>query len=239
MVFNPSRLIGLPRIHVFHFNGLIRSHFSSHAHTPHMISIEFLITSLVVVLIPGTGVIFTIATGLSHGRTASVWAAIGCTLGIVPHLLATIMGLAALMHSSAVAFQTLKYAGSAYLLYLTYSTWKNRASFQVEGVRPAGSGMKLIGKAVLLNLLNPKLTVFFLAFLPQFIRPDAAQPIVQLILLSSVFMLMTFVIFVFYGCIAHTFRQFVIGSTRIQNALRHAFASAFAALALRLALTEH
>lgn len=204
-----------------------------------MLTIEFLITSLVIVLIPGTGVIYTIATGLSQGRSASVFAAIGCTLGIVPHLCATILGLTALMHTGAIAFQALKLAGSAYLLYLAYATWRHRATFQIEGTPQAESGMRLIGRAIILNVLNPKLTVFFLAFLPQFIRPESAEPIVQLVVLSAVFMVMTLVVFIFYGCIAHAFRQLVIGSARAQTILRNTFASIFAVLALRLAATDN
>ena len=85
-------------------------------------SIEFLITSLIVVASPGTGVLVTLAAGLSRGTRAAVVAAFGCTLGIVPHMLAAITGLAALLHTSALAFQAVKYAGVAYLLYMAWST---------------------------------------------------------------------------------------------------------------------
>ena len=135
-----------------------------------MITVEFLITSLIVVLIPGTGVVFTVSTGLARGRRASVFAAAGCTAGIVPHLLATVLGLAALMHTSAVAFQMLKYAGVAYLLYLAYATWNDRSTFAIEEAPSKSSATRLIVKAFLMNILNPKLTIFFLAFLPQFIE---------------------------------------------------------------------
>lgn len=141
-----------------------------------MISIEFLITSLIVVLIPGTGVIFTVSTGITQGRKASIYAAVGCTLGIIPHLLATILGLAALMHTSALAFQTLKYAGVAYLFYISYATWKDTAAFALENRPSPSTALSLVAKALLLNILNPKLTLFFLAFLPQFVTPDSASP---------------------------------------------------------------
>src|SRR6185295_6553895 len=97
-----------------------------------MISIEFLITSLIVVLIPGTGVIFTVSTGIVQGRKASIYAALGCTAGILPHLLATVLGLAAVMHTSALAFQVLKYAGALYLLYVAYATWQDKSAFAVD-----------------------------------------------------------------------------------------------------------
>lgn len=203
-----------------------------------MLSTEFLLTSLVVVLIPGTGVIFTVSTGLAQGRKASIYAALGCTAGIVPHLLATVLGLAALMHASALAFQTLKYAGSAYLLYLAYDTWKDRSAFVLNAALPRRSARSLVVRAVLLNILNPKLTIFFLAFLPQFVAPAAAGPLPQLLLLSGVFMAMTFAVFVAYGLLAHAFRRSVIESAPVQTWLRRSFAAAFAGLGLHLAVAE-
>ena len=203
-----------------------------------MVTVEFLITSLVVVLIPGTGVVFTVSTGLIQGRRASIFAAFGCTAGIVPHLLATVLGLAALMHTSAVAFQVLKYAGVVYLLYLAYATWKDKSAFAVDGAPSRCTAMGLITKAVFLNILNPKLTIFFLAFLPQFVDQSGSSPIAQLFLLSGVFMVMTFAVFVAYGFLAHAFRRAVIESPRVQSWLRRSFAAAFAGLGAQLALSE-
>ena len=136
-----------------------------------MISFEFLVTSLVVVLVPGTGVIYTVSTGLVQGRRASVYAALGCTAGIVPHLLATVLGLAAVMHTSALAFQVLKYAGVAYLLYVAFATWRDKSAFSVDSSVARTPAMGLMARAFLLNILNPKLTIFFLAFLPSSSSP--------------------------------------------------------------------
>ena len=203
-----------------------------------MISLEFLITSLVVVLIPGTGVIFTVSTGIVQGRKASIYAALGCTAGIVPHLMATVLGLAAVMHASALAFQVLKYAGVAYLFYVAYATWRDKSAFTVDATLSRTSATGLVVKAFLLNILNPKLTIFFLAFLPQFVEPGADQPLLQLLLLSAVFMAMTFAVFVVYGFVAHAFRRLVVASTRVQSWLRYGFAAAFAGLGTKLAFTE-
>jgi threonine/homoserine/homoserine lactone efflux protein len=203
-----------------------------------MISVEFLITSLVVVLIPGTGVIYTVSTGLTQGRGASVFAALGCTAGTVPHLLATVLGLAAVMHASALAFQVLKYAGVAYLFYVAYATWHDKSAFAMDGGLFRASASGLMIKAFLLNILNPKLTIFFLAFLPQFVEPGSGQPLLELLLLSAVFMAMTFVVFVVYGFVAHAFRKLVIESARVQRWLRYSFAATFAGLGARLALSE-
>lgn len=203
-----------------------------------MLSLEFLLTSLVVVLIPGAGVIYTVSTALIHGRRAGVIAALGCTAGIVPHLLATILGLAAVLHARALAFQGLKYAGVAYLFYLAYATWRDRSAFAVETGAVRCSAASLIAKAFLLNILNPKLTIFFLAFLPQFIQPGAGDPLRPLLILSATFMGMTFAVFVLYGLLAHLFRTAVIESTRVQTWLRRGFAASFAGLGANLALAD-
>jgi threonine/homoserine/homoserine lactone efflux protein len=203
-----------------------------------MITVEFLITSLIVVLIPGTGVVYTISTGLLRGKRASVFAALGCTAGIVPHLLATVLGLAALMHTSALAFQVVKYAGVAYLLYLAYATWRDKSKLAIDGSTTGSSARELVVRGILLNILNPKLTIFFLAFLPQFVDHGASSPLAQLLLLSGVFMAMTLAIFVIYGLLAHAFRRAVIESPRVQSWLRRGFAAAFAGLSAQLALSD-
>jgi len=203
-----------------------------------MITPEYLITSLIVVLVPGTGVLYTVSTGLVQGRAAGVYAALGCTAGILPHLLATVLGLAAVMHTSALAFQLLKYAGVAYLLYVAVATWRDRSAFAVDGGSARTCAIGLVVKAFLLNILNPKLTLFFLAFLPQFVDPAAGRPLAQLLVLSAVFMLMTFAVFVVYGLAAHAFRRKVIGSARVQRWLRYGFAAAFAGLGAKLAVSD-
>ena len=202
-----------------------------------MFTPEFLITSLIVVLIPGTGVVFTVSTGLTQGRRASFFASVGCTLGIVPHLLATVLGLAAVMHTSALAFQALKFAGVAYLLFLAVATWRDRSAFAVQDVEEKNAA-GIVLKAFLLNILNPKLTIFFLAFLPQFVDPNAGPALAQLVGMSAVFMAMTFAVFVVYGVLAHAFRRAVIESPRVQAWLRRGFAAAFAGLGLQLAASD-
>lgn len=203
-----------------------------------MFTAEFLMTSLIVVLIPGTGVVFTVSTGLSQGRRASLFASIGCTLGIVPHLLATVLGLAAVMHTSAVAFELLKYAGVAYLFHLAVVTWRDRSPIAAQALQGKRGSVALIVRAFLLNILNPKLTIFFLAFMPQFVEPGTTSPLAQLLALSAAFMAMTFGVFVIYGLLAHAFRRAVIESPRVQTWLRRGFAAAFASLGTQLALSQ-
>jgi len=201
-------------------------------------SIEFLLTTLIVVVSPGTGVLYTLAAGLSRGHRASVVAAFGCTLGIIPHMAAAIMGLAALLHASAVAFQTLKYLGVAYLLYMAWMTLRETGALKVEKRTDKRSSLQVITSAILINLLNPKLSIFFFAFLPQFVQADEAHPLPRMLELSAVFMLLTFVVFVGYGLFAAAIRTHVISRPRILTWMRRSFAAAFVALGAKLAFAE-
>ena len=198
----------------------------------------FLLTSLVVVASPGTGVLYTIAAGLSRGSRASVVAAFGCTLGIVPHMAAAILGLAALLYASALAFEAFKYVGVAYLLYLAWRTLRERGALRVDA-GPGGRGAgQVIVSAIAVNLLNPKLSIFFFAFLPQFVRADEPDRIAHMLELSGVFMALTFVVFVGYGLFAASVRTHVISRPRTLTWMRRSFAVAFVALGLKLALAE-
>jgi threonine/homoserine/homoserine lactone efflux protein len=201
-------------------------------------SIDFLITSLIIVASPGTGVLYTLAAGLSRGSRASVVAAFGCTLGIVPHMAAAIMGLAALLHTSALAFQTLKYLGVAYLLYMAWQALKERGALRVDKEVDAKSSIQVIVSAILINILNPKLSIFFFAFLPQFVSTDEAHPLARMLELSGVFMLMTFAVFVIYGLFAASVRNQIISRPRVLTWMRRTFAAAFVALGAKLALAE-
>ena len=201
-------------------------------------SYEFLLTSLIVVATPGTGVLYTMAAGLSRGARASVTAAIGCTLGIIPHMMAAITGLAALLHTSAMAFQILKYLGVVYLLYMAWSTRRDKGALSVEDDTAPRSATKVIVSGILINILNPKLTIFFFAFLPQFVSANEANAFLRMAELSSAFMLLTFVVFVGYGTFAAVIRNHVISRPRVLTWMRRVFAGAFVALAARLAFTD-
>lgn len=199
---------------------------------------EFLITTLIIVASPGTGAVYTIAAGLTRGARASVWAAFACTLGIVPHLVAAITGLAALLHTSALLFDIVKYAGVAYLLYMAWATLKEHGAMKIDTKADARSAGQVIVDGILINLLNPKLSIFFVAFLPQFISPTEPQVLMRMLELSGVFMAATFVIFAIYGLCAASMRDKVLGSPNVMAWMRRSFAAAFVALGAKLALTE-
>lgn len=203
-----------------------------------MLSTEFLLTSLVVVLIPGTGVIYTVSTGLAQRGRASIAAALGCTAGIVPHLLASILGLSAILHTSALAFQALKIAGSLYLLYLAWAMWQDTGILKLDRPAQKTSAFQTALKGFLINILNPKLTIFFFAFLPLFVSPNAASPTQQMLGLGAIFMLMTLVIFILYGILASGISTYLTKSPKAIKWVQRSFAVIFAGLAARLALSE-
>jgi threonine/homoserine/homoserine lactone efflux protein len=203
-----------------------------------MLSMEFLLTSLVVVLMPGTGVIYTVSTGLFLGGRSSIAAAVGCTAGIIPHLLASILGLSAIMHISSVAFQVVKMAGAVYLLYLAWSMWRETGGLALDAPGGEKGPWKIAVRGVLINILNPKLSIFFLAFLPLFVSPQAPSPMLQMLLLSAVFMGMTLGIFILYGVSAHGVRKYIVNSPRLMTWLQRSFAATFAALGAKLAMTD-
>lgn len=201
-------------------------------------SIAFLLTALIIVVTPGTGVLYTLAAGLSRGARASIIAAAGCTLGIVPPMVAAIMGLAALLQTSALAFQILKYLSVAYLLYMAWSTARDQSALTVEEETAPPSAIRVIISGVLINILNPKLTIFFFAFLPQFVTTTGPGAFSHMVELSAVFMLLTFVVFGGYGVFAASVRQHVVSRPRVMTWMRRVFAGSFVALGAKLALAS-
>ena len=201
-------------------------------------TLSFLLTSLIVVASPGTGVLYTLAAALTKGSRASVAAAFGCTLGIVPHIAAAMLGLAAVLHTSALAFAALKWCGVAYLLLMAWQALREQGALAIDARLDGRSSRRVIITGFLINILNPKLSIFFLAFLPQFIAADEAQPLLRMLELSGAFMAMTFAVFVVYGLFAASVRDRVVTRPKVMTALRRVFAGGFAALGARLAFAE-
>lgn len=203
-----------------------------------MISLAFITTALIVVLVPGTGVIYTVSTGITGNRRETVFAAVGCTLGIVPHLTAGVLGVSAVLHASAEIFQFIKILGVLYLLYLGFGLIRKGSAIALEGKKNEQGGAKIIGRAVLLNLLNPKLTLFFCSFLPQFIDRSGSSQTAQMLLLSAVFMLLTLIVFLLYGLLANYFKQLFVKSPRIISRIQKGFGCLLIGFAAKLALDD-
>ncbi len=200
-------------------------------------STAFLLTTLVVVATPGTGALYTITAGLSRGGRASLVAAAGCTLGTLPHMVAAITGLAAVLGASAAAFQTLRFVGVAYLLFLAWQTWRDTTPLTVEVAPDPRSHWQVIRTAMLINVLNPKLTIFFFAFLPQFVPTGTAHSAMRMLLLSGLFMVATMVVFSLYGAFAAAMRRHVISRPHVVQWMRRVFGGSYLVLAGRLAFS--
>lgn len=202
--------------------------------------VEFWVTSIVVTATPGTGALFTIAAGLARGARAGLVAALGCTLGIVPHMALALTGAAAVLAASSVAFETIKWLGVAYLLYVAWGTWRQTGvlSPPTDESDELPSTGKVIGSAILVNLLNPKLTLFFFVFLPMFVNPAADGAVWRMAGLGGVFMAITLAIFAVYGVCAAWLRQYVVGRPRVMRWIGRGFAASFAVLAVMLAFTR-
>jgi threonine/homoserine/homoserine lactone efflux protein len=201
-------------------------------------SLSFLLTSRIVIASPGTGVLYTLAVALRLGSRASIAAAFGCTLGILPAMAAAMLGLAAVLHASALAFAALKYCGVIYLLYLAWQALRERGALAVDAPVDGRSARRVIVTGFLINILNPKLSIFFLAFLPQFIGADEGHPGMRMLELSFAFMAMTFAVFVLYGLFAASVRDRIVTRPKAMRWLRRAFAGGFAALGAKLAFAE-
>lgn len=201
-------------------------------------TLEYFVTSLIVVLLPGTGVLYTLAFGIGKGWRASIVAAFGCTLGIVPHIFASIVGLAALLHTSALAFQLVKYLGVIYLFYMAWRMLREGGALQVSGRSEPTPNRKIIVDGLLLNILNPKLSLFFLAFLPQFVPNNTSEPTYYMLGLAAIFMLLTFVVFIAYGAFASATRRYIVSKPTVMAWFRRGFAGVFGALGVRLALSD-
>jgi threonine/homoserine/homoserine lactone efflux protein len=198
----------------------------------------FVLASLVCILMPGPAVLYVLANGLGRGRRASVAAAWGTTAGVSVHLLAAVAGLAAVLHTSAVLFNGVKWAGAGYLVFLAWRTFRSRDEFLPAPSTRSVRGVRIFWTGFGVNILNPKLSVFFLAFLPQFVGAGAAQPALTMLVLGALFMAMTIVIFILYGLFAAELRGVVLARPRIADGVRWTLASLFLGLGIRLALAE-
>jgi threonine/homoserine/homoserine lactone efflux protein len=197
------------------------------------LSPEFLLTALVVCITPGIGVVYTLSVTLGGGFRAGVWATVGCTLATVFHMGIAMAGLAAVLHTSAVLFQALKYAGVAYLLWMAWAVLQSSGSMAIEAAN-GGSAARLVWRGILLNILNPKLPLFFVAFLPQFL--PATATFADLATLGLAFTAITALTFLLYTILAASGRKAVLDSPRLMTWMKRAFAASFAALGARLAM---
>jgi threonine/homoserine/homoserine lactone efflux protein len=202
-------------------------------------TLQFLLTSFLVALIPGTGVVYTISSAIGGGARRGLFAAVGCTLGILPHMAAAMLGLSGIMQTGATVFEAVRWAGVAYLLFIGLSMFREGGAMRMDSEAARTASMAaVVRRGILLNLLNPKLTLFFFAFLPQFLDADTGLLDAKLIGLGVLFMLVTLVVFAGYAYISAVFRDRVLGAPVARRWVERTIGALLIGFAARLALSD-
>ena len=200
----------------------------------------FIGAAFVLVIAPGPDMAYMLARTVAQGRAAGFLAAAGINAGAYVHVCASVVGLTAVLAASSFAFTVIKWAGAGYLVWMGYRALTSKGeALKVEGAPTQKLRRRSIfWQGFWSDVLNPKVAIFFLAFLPQFVSVDDSNPLVRMLLLSAAFMLMTFVVFVGYGLFAASIRDHVISRPRVLTWMRRTFAAAFVALGARLAFAD-
>lgn len=198
-------------------------------------SVEFFLVSLILAIVPGTGVVFTLACAMSQGLRGAIWGAVAGAVGVIPHLVAAGLGLSALLLAYPAIYDGLRILGGAYLLWLALQAWRQRHS-ALEAGSVSASGARIVAQGALINLLNPKLTLFFVSFLPQFVPATDPAPMLTMGLMGLVLVAQTFVVFLVYGAVAARAGDLLRRRPRIMTLFHTAIATLFAGLGLRVIL---
>lgn len=197
----------------------------------------FLCASAALTLSPGPDNIFVVTQGIAHGRKHAILVALGMCSGVSVHTAMAAFGISALFYSSVVAFSIIKYVGAAYLLYLAYKTLKARSSIKLASAVDLSS-VALFKRGFIMNVLNPKVAMFFLAFLPQFVAPNAGHISLQMLILGGIFMLQAVLFFSLIGYFSGSIGNFLLSKPTIAKYFDWLTAGVFAALGVRLAFAE-
>jgi threonine/homoserine/homoserine lactone efflux protein len=198
----------------------------------------FLVAAAVLTIAPGPDIVYVLTRGVTQGRRAGIAAALGFATGCLFHTALAVLGVAALIRSSELAFNAVRWAGAAYLVWIGVQALRHRASFSLAGGGDAGALLAVYRQSVIGNALNPKVTLFFLSFLPQFVNEEAGSVGVQMAVLGVVFMAVTIVVFgavaLFSGWIGERLRA----SPAITSRLNLFAGLAFIGLGVRVALPD-
>ena len=197
----------------------------------------FVAGAAVLLVIPGPAVTYVVSRSIGHGRAAGLVSVLGIVTGTLCHVVAAALGISALLSSSAVAFQFVKYLGAAYLIYLGIKTLRRNDEQIAEADTAETKLIRLYGQGLLVNLLNPKTALFFLAFLPQFVDPGRGHVTLQILQLGILFALMGWCSDSVYAVVAGTVAERIRGSLRLRRAQRNVSGGALIALGLASAFS--
>ena len=199
-----------------------------------LISPVFVLSAAALALAPGPDILFVVAKGISQGRKMAVVAATGFISGLSIHTTLAVCGLSALLLASTLAFACLKTAGAAYLIYLGVKAWRSSGLLSLPPPGEPGSNKRIFMQAFLMNVLNPKVAIFFLAFLPQFTRPEAGSLAVQFLVLGLGFAAVSWIVFVLAGIFSSWVGSWIQARPKLARTLDRIAGSIFIALGIRL-----
>jgi threonine/homoserine/homoserine lactone efflux protein len=198
--------------------------------------VTFLIASCLIGIAPGSDNLFVLTQSIVHGRKAGVWVTLGLCTGLFVHTTAVVLGVAAIVQASAIAFSVLKFAGATYLVYLAWKAFTSapQALTESDGGN-AMDALRLYRRGIIMNITNPKVSMFFLAFLPQFVDPTKGSPAMQTFSLGGLFMLMTLVVFGGVAAMAGQLGRVLKRSPRAQVIMNRLAGVVFLGLAVKIA----
>lgn len=199
-----------------------------------MISIEFIIAATIVALIPGTGVIYTLSVAINSNKKNMFLALVGCTLGIIPHIIISISILYFLLNINHTFLTIVKFAGVLYLFYLSYMLYKSDALFLSDNT--TNSKTKILLHSIVINLLNPKLIIFLISFIPQYISSE--NEIENFIYLSLIFMIITFIVFIIYGLFAVYIKEKIFNTTQKKIMIQKIFSFIFFIICIQILVSN-
>jgi threonine/homoserine/homoserine lactone efflux protein len=199
----------------------------------------FVGASLALLMTPGPAVLYIVTRSIGRGRRAGLVSVLGICTGTLVHVVAAALGLSALLVSSALAFNIVRWLGALYLVVLGIRTLLDRDGLSIDVADQGTDDLHgVFMQGVIVNVLNPHTALFFFAFLPQFVSTEEPHALSRMLELSGVFMLLTFVVFLGYGVFAASVRNHIISRPRVLTWMRRSFAAAFAGLGLKLALAD-
>jgi len=198
----------------------------------------FLAASIALALAPGPDNIFVLTQSALYGRKTGILVTLGLCTGLLVHTAAVSLGVAAIFRTSALAFNILKIGGAVYLLYLAFQAFRASASNLGEGEREKPAGRKLYSRGIIMNITNPKVAIFFLAFLPQFANPSSGSITIQMLMFGALFIIATLLVFGAVACFAGFLGDWLKGSAKAQIIMNRIAGTVFIGLAFRLAVSD-
>ena len=199
----------------------------------------FFFATLLVVIAPGPGMLFVISRSIAGGRKAGIVSALGASAGIAVHILAAGFGLSLILIATETGFRIMKWVGGIYLIFLAWKAFTHRQALTLESGKDDTGHTSVFWQGLLVNALNPKVALFFIAFIPQFVNPASGSVSVQMMVLGTIFMVLTVIIFSAYGISAAIIRRWLIERPRVNRLIDWATGSLFVFLGIRMVGATH